>query len=228
VTYRPNKTPKFVSGVIPAEFVDWLNESSDEAPGAIREAWGRLFIDVTERLPRAALFPDGLLATHGGVPLEDRWHTLMSMEAFHSKRTLEDFTWTRIASGVAVRKGWKYDPNRRANSSAFDLGYRDVEGFARAVADVLPVRRIVRGHDHVEGGAEHAEGYDAVPVLTLNGFGFDHLTNSTRKYTSHLALGVYIANELPRVDRVEVPDRSRAVIYPPSHPGEQIDEAPIG
>lgn len=217
VSYRPKADVKFESNVHPAEFVDWLNDRSEEGASEIREAWGRVFVQVCARLPRAVLFPDGLLATHGGVPLEDRWATLKSIEALHEPRNLEDFTWTRIASGVPLRKGWKYDPRRREVSSAFDLGYRDLEGFSRAVENFFPVKRVVRGHDHVEGGAELAVGYDAVPVLTLNGFGFDYLTNSVRKYSPTVALGVHVPGELPRVENIEVSAVEHAEVYLTGH-----------
>jgi len=204
---------KFTSNVIPSEFSDWLNETSDDLPPDARRAWGQLFIDVCERLPRAVLFPDGLLATHGGVPLEDRWPLLKSLEAFHHPKVLGDFTWTRAAA-VPLRRGWKLDPKRRLTSSAFDFGYRDLEGFANAVREVFPVKRVVRGHDHVEGGAERPEGYEAVPVLTLNGFGFDYLSNSVAKYRSTLALGIHQEGALPRVEEVPVPLDVYRSVYP--------------
>lgn len=192
---------EFNSTVDPSEFVDWLNAPPPHVTQDQARAWGRLLIDICRRLPRAVLFPEGTLATHGGVPLEDRWPHLKNMEAFHHERALADFTWTRAAS-VPLRKGWKYAPDKRARSSDFDYGYRDLEGFCKAAAEVFNIKRVVRGHDHVAEGSEKPEGYDNVPVLTINGFGFDYLTNSVHKYRTTLALGVFVPGELPRVEQV--------------------------
>ena len=60
---------RFVSRVQPAEFLDVLN--ADDSLSGIRIELGRFFIELTAQLPRAALFPDGLLMTHGGIPLRD-------------------------------------------------------------------------------------------------------------------------------------------------------------
>jgi Calcineurin-like phosphoesterase len=208
-----SRKAKFTSNVIPSEFSDWLNEESGDFPLEAKRPWGRLFIDVCMRLPRAVLFPDGLLATHGGVPLEDRWGMLKSIEALHHPKTLGDFTWTRAAA-VPLRRGWKLDPARRLTSSAFDFGYRDLEGFVNAVRDIFPVKRVIRGHDHVEGGAERPEGYETIPVLTLNGFGFDYLSNSVATYRESLALGVQVEGDLPRVEAVPIPPGAHNLVYP--------------
>lgn len=192
---------RFTSDVDPSEFAGWLNAPPADVTAAQAKAWGRLLIDVCRRLPRAVLFPEGTLATHGGIPLGDRWDHLKNMEAFHHERALGDFTWTR-ASSMPFKAGWKYAPERRARSSDFEFGYKDLEGFCKATADVFNVKRLVRGHDHVAEGAEVPEGYDNVPVLTLNGFGFDYLSNSFQKYRPAFALGVFVPGELPRVEQV--------------------------
>jgi hypothetical protein len=211
--------------VEPSEFVDWLN-----CPGPdVDEGWTdrvlRLLSEICRRLPRAVLFPDGLLATHGGIPLQDRWQSLVTLEAFHHPRTLDDFTWTRAAE-VPIRRGWQFAPDRRHRSSDFDYGWRDLEGFAQAVAPIFPVRRVVRGHDHVAGGSHRPEGYKSIPLLTLNAFGFDYLTNETAKYRDSLALGVAVRDQLPAVEQVPVPQDQRAAIYgePPSIDGQENEQ----
>lgn len=208
---------KFSSGVDPSEFVDWLNAPPADITPAQARAWGRLLIDVCRRLPRAVLFPDGTLATHGGVPLEDRWDSLKSMEAFHHERALGDFTWTR-ATAMPFKKGWKYAADRRARSSDFEFGYKDLEGFCKATAGVFDVKRVVRGHDHVAEGAEALACYATVPVLTINGFGFDHLSNSVHKYRAALALGVFVPGQLPRVEPVPFAQADHDAIYRPPVP----------
>lgn len=211
VKYSPREDKKFSSTVIPSEFASWLNEPSAEWTPKQLEDWGTLFVDVCAHLPRAALFSDGLLATHGGIPLEDRWKTLKNIEAFNHPRTLDDFTWTRAAS-EPKRAGWMYDPDKRKRSSDFEFGYQDFNKFCQSVAEVFPVKRVVRGHDHVEFGAQILKEYIEYPVLTLNGFGFDYLTNSVKKYRP-LALGVAVLNELPRVDQVSFSAQDYDDIY---------------
>jgi hypothetical protein len=200
---NPKADKKFRSNVEPAEFVDYLNGL---IPSPLQESelteYGRLFIDICERLPRAILFPSGLLATHGGIPLEDRWQYLKTMESLNHKRCLEDFTWTR-ASKVPTKKGWKYDPQRRTYSSSFEYGYRDLEGFCKAVENFFPVKSLVRGHDHVEGGYEIPEEFSAIPVLTLNGFGFHHLSNAFSSYRTKLIIGLSKNGDFPKV--VQIP-----------------------
>lgn len=204
----------FFSKVEPSEFTDFLNEPKEGF--ATREQlrkWGHLFIDVATRLPRATLFEDGLLATHGGVPLGDQWDNLKTLEAFHHPRCLGDFTWTRAAE-VPKKLGWKFDPARRATSSSFEYGYKDLEGFAEASLAVLPVRRVIRGHDHVENGQNCPPCYKAVPLLTINGFGFNYLNNSVNQYRSSLLLGVGQAESLPMVKELAVDNAEYLEIYP--------------
>ena len=204
--------PRYASMVHPSEFVDWLNNPSPGLDQARTDHVVRILAEICRRLPRAVLFPDGLLATHGGVPLQDRWTSLVSLEAFHHPRVLADFTWTRAAE-VPMRLGWKYSPEKRLSSSDFDFGFRDLEGFAKAVAGVFPVKRIVRGHDHVKGGHELPEGYEAVPVLTLNAFGFDYITNSTKNYRPSVTLGIANTGQLPTTEEVPVPNDQYRAIY---------------
>jgi hypothetical protein len=211
VKYSPREDKKFSSTVVPSEFASWLNEPSAEWTPKQLEDWGTLFVDVCAHLPRAALFSDGLLATHGGIPLEDRWGTLKNIESFNHPRTLDDFTWTRAAS-EPKRAGWMYDPDKRKRSSDFEFGYKDFNKFCQSVAEVFPVKRAVRGHDHVESGAQFLKEYTEYPVLTLNGFGFDYLTNSVKNYRK-LALGVGVLDELPRVEYVSYSDQDYEDIY---------------
>ncbi len=210
--FNPKAEKRFSSSVEPAEFADYLNEAHAGIAPQQLEEWGRLFINICRRLPRAMLFPDGLLATHGGVPLQDRWETLKTLEAFHHERVLGDFTWTR-ATNYPTKQGWKYDPAKRATSSAFEFGYKDLEGFCKAVETVFPVKRVVRGHDHVENGFEVPDKYKSIPLLTLNGFGFNCLNSSVADYRPKLVLGVGVPGELPRVEEVSHLPEEHAGVY---------------
>ncbi len=208
------KEEQFFSKVEPSEFTDFLNEPLEglETKQQLVK-WGHLFIDVASRLPRATLFEDGLLATHGGVPLADQWDNLKTLEAFHHPRCLGDFTWTR-ATEVPKKLGWKFDPVRRATSSSFEYGYKDLEGFTQASAAVLPVKRVIRGHDHVESGQNCPPCYKAAPLLTINGFGFNYLSDSVHQYRSSLLLGVGQADNLPVVEEVILDHDEYLEIYP--------------
>ena len=214
VKFTPKAEKQFSSTVEPAEFVDYLNAPQNGITPQQLADWGKLFIHICRRLPRAVLFPDGLLATHGGVPLQDRWDTLKTLEAFHHERTLGDFTWSR-ATSYPSKQGWKYDPVRRTTSSAFEFGYRDMDGFCKAVEHVFPVKRVVRGHDHVEKGFEIPASYKNTPLMTLNGFGFNYLTGSNANYRPKLVLGVGVTGQLPRIEEVNYQPEEHAGVYPP-------------
>lgn len=212
--FNPCEEKPFSSAVSPAEFVDCLNSSREGTTPQQLRGWGSLFIEICRRLPRAVLFADGLLATHGGVPLQDRWETLKTLEAFHHQRTLADFTWTR-ATGYPSKLGWKYDPSRRAASSAFEFGYKDLQGFCKVVEAVFPVKCVIRGHDHVKNGYEIPAAYRNTPLLTINGFGFNYLTNSVANYRPKLILGIGVTGQLPRVEEVDFLTEEHAGVYPP-------------
>jgi hypothetical protein len=227
--------PAFESAVHPAEFVDWLNAtdiaSEDESEREVRMAWGRLFVSICERLPRALLFPSGLLATHGGIPLPDRWDDLLSLEALEDPRVLEDFTWTRAAT-VPKRVGFRHDLARRARSSDFEYGWKDFEEFCQVISrieGVPPVSRIVRGHDHVAAGWEQPHQYPGSSLLTTNGFGFHHLTNSTQNYRATLTMGRVADARTADIVRVEVeyaPEEHQA-LYPPPMTVPDVSAPPV-
>ena len=214
IRFNGKAEKKFSSIVEPADFADYLNSAQPGVTNEQQQAWGRLFIAICQRLPRAVLFPDGLLATHGGVPLQDRWPSLKNIEAFHHERALGDFTWTR-ATNYPSKMGWKYDPTKRQTSSSFEFGYKDLDGFCKAVETVFPVKRIVRGHDHMEHGFEVHAHYKNTPVLTINGFGFNYLNNSVDKYRPKLALGVAVTGALPRIEDVSYLQEEHLTVYPP-------------
>lgn len=212
--FNPKAEKRFSSSVEPSESVEFMNAGHDGVTQRQLEAWGKLFIQICRRLPRAVFFADGLLATHGGVPLQDRWDTLKTLEAFHHERTLGDFTWAR-ATNYPSKLGWKYDLERRLTSSAFEFGYKDIDGFCKAVEKVFPVKRVVRGHDHPEHGFEIPANYKNTPLLTINGFGFNYLSNSVANYRPKLALGVGVPGQLPRVEEIAYLPEEHAGVYPP-------------
>jgi hypothetical protein len=191
----------FQASVSPSEFVDELNNPTSRIPRETRSKIGTLFKAVCDRLPRAALFPGGLLATHGGFPLRDHWATLTSIEAFENPRILDDFTWTRLSS-ARHKKGYLFDPDRRSRSSDFEFGYRDLEEFCQTIhsqISEIAITKLVRGHDHVYDGVDKPIQYTSVPVITLNGFGFNYLSNSFEEYRQHLVYARYRGAAEPEV-----------------------------
>ncbi len=194
----------FSSTVDPAEFVHDLHKPREGESQEDLIELGRCLIEIVRRLPVAAIFPDGLLATHGGVPLKDQWPRLKNMESFHSEQCLADFTWTRAAE-VPRRL---FDKQRRElGSSAFEYGFKDLDDFCTMCNEnkllTYEIQRVVRGHDHVELGESRHPKFVKTPLLTINGFGFNHLTNScVDGYRSEIVLGIYKAGELPEVERI--------------------------
>lgn len=214
IRFTPGAERPFSATVEPAEFTDWLNAPTNGIGADDARSWGHLFIAICNYLPRAARFPDGLLATHGGIPLADRWPHLTTILAFEQDGVLSDFTWTR-ATSAPKKLGWKFDPARRATSSSFEFGYKDLEGFSAAVSAVLPITEVIRGHDHVDGGYERPSGYGAIPLHTLNAFGFNHLTNSLANYKHELPLGVRRAGSPLEITRVTYSMDEYQTLYMP-------------
>jgi hypothetical protein len=185
---REAASGQFRSSVEPAEFVDELQVVKAWASPEQLQRWGVAFIEIVRRLPRAVCFADGTLATHGGIPLSDHHPHIKSREALHWESCLRDFTWTRAAN----KPRSLFDAERRrSGSSDFQFGFKDLDQFCAALGSVLgsPVKRLVRGHDHVEAGVDRPSGFVNTPVLTLNGFGFHHLDNSLQRYKAKLPLG---------------------------------------
>ncbi|PTX92219.1 hypothetical protein DB346_25105 [Verrucomicrobia bacterium LW23] len=192
---------RFEATVAPSEFKDKLNDMAGAHP--FLRALGYLFIALAARLPRAVLFPDGTLATHAGIPLRDamaaaeaRGAGQSGMAKLNAPACLHDFLWTRAAA-VATRR-----PARRTEPAFY--GHDDFEAFCRATEAFFPVRRMVRGHDHVAEGYLLHRNFRSRPVLTLNSFGHDvadgRAAASGEGYRKRLCLGLMQKDALPRVD----------------------------
>jgi hypothetical protein len=154
----------FRAMVDPGEFAAQLNARGAEQPEMLR--LGRLFMRlVADYLPRALLFPDGTLVSHAGFPLRDLWPDLRAARDFESPRALQDFAWTRMSDRLPRKQ-----PNRSSRGSEF--GYEDLAEFCRHAETLLdrPVRRLVRGHDHIAepDRVSYPAKYAAAPILTLN------------------------------------------------------------
>jgi len=145
----------FASSVMPDDMSLTLNRLSLVKLGQAISALYR-------QTPRALLFSDGLLAAHGGFPLSDRWGTINSAVDLETDANLQDFVWTRIHD----RSKYKI-PNR--SSKGCQYGYQDFDGFCDRMAEIgIPVKRMVRGHDHLENRFASYDRYVKNPVLTIN------------------------------------------------------------
>ena len=211
----PDGGAHFTAVVSPAELLDVLN--GDDALQGFRRELGRFFVELGRRLPRALLFPDGLLATHGGFPLVDLQaqgreiaDEATYLEWLNSGACLKDFTWTRI-SRVPKRI-----PDRYSTGSQY--GFKDFEAFCALKPEWFPIQRLITGHEHpADGYAVHAT-YKVNPALTLVGFGFDDLKPmpaAYRHYTKELHIAQGKAGELPVVLPVAVDRQEVEWMYPP-------------
>ena len=193
----------FKSLVSPAELLDELNR--DDLFTGFRRLMGEFFVTLAQGLPRALLFPDGLLATHGGIPLVDLHaqgaaidNEAAYLDWLNSPACLKDFTWTRINSRP------KKIPDRYSTGAQF--GFRDFEAFCQLKPDWFPVARMVNGHEHPKAGFDLHDTYVVKPALTLLGLGFDEtrpMPAAYAHYTDALHLAQGVPDALPAV--IEVP-----------------------
>lgn len=150
----------FSSSVSPCDFADFLNEHR------MKEVIGRVGQRATQffaAAPRAIFLPDGLIATHGGVPLVSRLPDLKSPEDLERSECLQDFVWTR-----AHERARKKIPNPTSKTSEF--GFEDFARFCEYASTSLGVRaaRMVRGHDHFEAGYSTYERWTVNQCVTIN------------------------------------------------------------
>ncbi len=205
----------FISTCSPAETLEDFNR--DDAFISVRQRIGDFFVNVVELLPRALLFPEGLLATHGGMPHTDLQKDATAIEDevsylewLSSEACLKDFTWTRI-----TRYPKKY-PDRHTSGSQY--GYKDFESFCELKPSFFAPTAIVTGHEHAEGGADTHPTYIKYPALTLLGQGFDDLLsrNSAAFYTQYrdmLRLGRGVPGNAPEVINVPVDREDLLAVY---------------
>jgi hypothetical protein len=161
---------KFRVTIEPAEYCEGLNEAlkRDAPEDRERVQLAKAFIRFCATRPKAVFLPDGTLYTHGGFPHTDAQKDLSTLADLCKPRCLDDFLWARIAESARVKR-----PNR--GSRGHEFGWDTLVQFCRVAAERLglPVKRLVRGHDHVtDRWMEYPEYADnGVPVLTINAMG---------------------------------------------------------
>lgn len=157
--------PEFASGVEPGDFAEWLQGHADDP---IFARCGRAAIRFFAATPRALVFPQGLLISHGGFPHADVLASLVDAAGLEQKLCLDDFAWARIANVP------KKLPNRYNRGHQF--GWKNFEEFSTALEKAVGVRltRMVRGHDHIDASArfDNPGGGWGHRVVTVNNLCF--------------------------------------------------------
>lgn len=201
-------TSRFVSSVHPGDFAVWLNDY-DGADREVVHAAARLFISVVAAAPRALFFWDGLFAAHGGIPQRDLWGGLTSQAGFEQSACLQDFVWTRAHERAPRRR-----PDRTERGAEF--GSEDFAAFCEVAERVLgrPVRRMVRGHDHIfPERFSLYERYTKRRLLTLNTMGRAGLRGLPVDSVDAwwFCVARWVPNGLPEVHRLRMPDATERV-----------------
>lgn len=152
--------PVFSSSVSPCDFAEFLNSFRDDPSINLV---GKRAVEFFKAAPRAIFLPDGLIATHGGVPLTSRLPDLNTPADLECPECLQDFVWTR-----AHERARKKIPNPTSKSSEF--GYEDFTTFCQHALNALGIRaeRMIRGHDHFEAGHSKYDRWKLNQCVTVN------------------------------------------------------------
>ena len=146
---------KFPIATNRSEFASFLNEHPD------LHEFGKELVRIIGTLPEALVFPDGLIASHGGVPHVDVSEKIKSLVDFETVECSNDFTWGRMTEAK-----FKF-PDR--TSRGHELGRRDFEKFCEHSANIFtavgcqPVSGIVFGHQHLLTNAIGYKKFESYP-----------------------------------------------------------------
>lgn len=161
------KACRFRVTIEPAEYCEHLNailHLQDPASRAEVE-FAKLLITFWQSRPKAAILPDGTLLAHGGFPHSDMQGLLQTPADLARQNCLNDFLWARLAETARKR------PNR--GNRGHEFGWETFAQFCKVSAQlgVPPVKRFIRGHDHVLRRWQFYPEYAENPVLTINAMG---------------------------------------------------------
>lgn len=158
---------RFKVTIQPAEYSERLNGllTSDAPKDREQVELAQLLIPFWQSRPKALFLPDGTLYAHAGFPHTDTHASLCTVTDLSRPQCLSDFLWARVAERPKKR------PNR--GNRGHEFGWNDFAEFCKLSArlGVPPVRRLVRGHDHVCDRWQYFPDYVAYPVLTINAMG---------------------------------------------------------
>ncbi|VTT96668.1 phosphoprotein phosphatase : Calcineurin-like phosphoesterase OS=Microvirga lotononidis GN=MicloDRAFT_00032980 PE=4 SV=1: Metallophos [Gemmataceae bacterium] len=163
------KAQRFGVSIQPAEYCERLNELLDADPSLGQEEvqLARLAIEFWKGRPKAVFLPDGTALSHGGFPHTDLHDALRTRADLGAKRCLDDFLWARLSESVKKR------PNR--GNRGHEFGSRDFAQFCQVMGREglgVPLRRLIRGHDHVAERWQLPDEYRDFPVVTINAMGW--------------------------------------------------------
>lgn len=158
-------TGRFVAGVKPADYCDWLNARLDAAAGQEELSYiGRAWICLMEECPAAAFLDDSCtLLSHGGIPRSDLQKRLFDGEPYmlQSKEFATDFEWCRMVDA-------KNKLLNRASKTS-EVGFQEFESFNKILCG--KIRKFIFGHQHPAKGYQrfntHYSGYDVVCLSTF-------------------------------------------------------------
>ena len=199
---------RFTATVSPSDFSDFLNEH-------LAHEWigraGKLAVRLVADAPRALFFPDGLLAAHGGFPLQDLHERLAETGDWNDPQCLIDFVWTR-----AHPRARKKLPNRETRGSQF--GYEDFAAFC-ALSGTLnrSVTHMIRGHDHVDDRYETYPAYLRTPVLTTVALSRRLARELFGPFVRVPTVARWVRGSVPQVYRLHIPEDHIRRCYPEEH-----------
>jgi hypothetical protein len=191
------KAGRFRVSIEPAEYCERLNSQLRVDHQRSREEveFAKLLIPFWQERPKAAVLPDGTFLAHGGFPHTDLLDKLRSPADLREKNCLSDFMWARLAETARKR------PNR--GNRGHEFGWETFNQFCRVSAQIglPPVKRFVRGHDHVFARWQYYPDYSENPVLTINAMGrrMDGEPESGGTRHPFPVMARYVPNKLPVV-----------------------------
>ncbi len=175
------KQNRFGVTISPAEYCDGLNRilTGEDPADPDRIDMAKLLIEFCKQRPKAVILPDGTLLAHAGFPHTDLQKAeadsrkgvaerilLRDVKQLGEPAAVSDFLWARLSESPKKR------PNR-FGGRGHEFGYRDFAQFCQIMTTVVgvPVRRLIRGHDHVAARWLLPPDYADYPVLTINAMG---------------------------------------------------------
>jgi Calcineurin-like phosphoesterase len=162
------KQNRFGVTISPAEYCEGLNRmlQGEDPIDSDRIELAKLLIDFCKARPKSVILPDGTMLTHAGFPHTDLHDSLRGIADLSAKKCIDDFLWARVSEAPKKR------PNR-LGGRGHEFGWRDFAQFCRIMTDIVhvPVRQLIRGHDHIPARFHFPAEYAEYPVLTINAMG---------------------------------------------------------
>jgi hypothetical protein len=162
------KPGRFRVSIEPAEYCERLNTLIRNGSGPSDEQieLARLLIPFWQGRPKAVVLPDGTMFSHGGFPHTDTHQLLKTPADLARQPCVNDFLWARLSESARKR------PNR--GNRGHEFGWDNFAQFCKVTAQmgIPPVKRLVRGHDHVASRWQYCAEYVDHPVLTINAMGW--------------------------------------------------------